>query len=188
MYSIALLMALSGGNEVVDRHHGGGCCGCQGAVQSCGCGGGHRHHRGGHHRRHGGCCGYEQSCGCCGNVQPVSCGCCGTGAGYGAPAPASEPVKAMPKPKTTQAAAPATILVELPADATLKVDGAATSSISALRVLVSPELPMGKEFQYTLTAQAVREGKAVQVERTITVRGGEESRVSLSLPVAVAVR
>jgi uncharacterized protein (TIGR03000 family) len=168
MYSIALLMALSGGNEVADGHRHGGCCGA--AVESCGCHGGrHRHER--HHRHHGDCCGY---------VAPVACGCCGAPAA----APGHEPLKTMPTPKTTQAAAPATIVVELPADATLKVDGAATSSTSGVRVLVSPELTIGKDFHYTLTAVAMRDGKPVQVEQTVVVRAGEESRVSLNLPVA----
>jgi uncharacterized protein (TIGR03000 family) len=94
----------------------------------------------------------------------------------------------MPKAKTTLSAAPATIVVELPADATLKVDGAATTSTSSLRVLVSPELAVGKDFHYTLTASAVREGKSVQVEKTILVRAGEESRISLNLPVATVAQ
>jgi uncharacterized protein (TIGR03000 family) len=89
-----------------------------------------------------------------------------------------------PAEKKTEGPAPATIVVELPADATLTVDGAVTSSTSNLRVLVSPELPLGKEFQYTLTAKVVRDGKPLQVEQTVAVRAGEESRVSLSLPVA----
>jgi uncharacterized protein (TIGR03000 family) len=179
MYSIALLMALSGGNEVADLgHRHGGCCGYE---ASCGCYGG-GHHR--HHRHHG-CCGYQASCGCCGYVAPVACGCCGS---PGAPAPAGEPVKAMPKPKSTAIAAPATIVVELPADATLKVDGSVTSSTSSVRVLVSPELPPGKQFQYTLTAQVVREGKPVQMEQTITVRAGEQSRVSMNLPLATVAQ
>jgi uncharacterized protein (TIGR03000 family) len=194
MYSIALLMALTGGNDVADGHrHGGGCCG---QVQSCGCGGG-RHHGGRHHgRRHGGCCGYEacNSCNSCNSCAPVSHGCCGCvgggtwGApGYGAPPPAAMPgekITTPPAEKKTEGPAPATILVELPADATLTVDGAMTSSTSSLRVLVSPELPVGQEFQYTLTAKVMRDGKPLQVEQTVAVRAGEESRVSLSLPVA----
>jgi uncharacterized protein (TIGR03000 family) len=192
MYSIALLMALTGGGEVADGHRGG-CGGCGGHVASCGChGGGHqRHHCGGHERHHG-CCGQSACNTCassCNTCAPVSsCGC--YGGGYGAPtaAPAHEPIKAMPAPKSTAIAAPATIVVELPADATLKVDGEATTSTSNVRVLVSPELQIGKEYQYTLTAQIVREGKPVQVERNIVVRAGEESRVSLTMPVSVAQR
>jgi uncharacterized protein (TIGR03000 family) len=97
----------------------------------------------------------------------------------------------MPAPKTekkTQIDAPATIVVELPADATLTVDGAATTSTSDLRYLVSPVLPVGRDFHYTLNAQVVREGKPVQFEQIVTVRAGEESRVSIGLPISVARR
>lgn len=176
MYSIALLMALSSGGEVADGHRkGGGCCG---EVASCGKSGhGGRAHKG-HGGRHGGH-GCSAGCGDCG---ATACG----GTMHHA-APAAEPVKVMPKPKV-EAAAPATIVVELPADATLKVDGEATLSTSTVRVLVSPELPAGKEFHYTLTAQVVREGKPVQVEQLVTVRAGEESRVSLTLPAAGVVQ
>jgi uncharacterized protein (TIGR03000 family) len=182
-------MALTSGGEVSDSHrHGcGGCGGCGGYVASCGCNGGghHRHHR--HHRHHGGCCGYEASCGCCGVPAPV-CGC--VGGGYApAPAPAGEPIKAMPAPKkTTAISAPAIIVVALPADAALSVDGALTNSTSAVRTFVSPELTVGKVYEYTLSAKVVREGQAVQVEKNVLVRAGEETRVSLDLPVAVAQR
>jgi uncharacterized protein (TIGR03000 family) len=208
MYSIALLMALTGGNEVADGHRHGGCGGCGGYVASCGCGGGghHRHHG---HRHHGGgcgCYGYQAACGGCGECggcgsggcgyAPVSYGCYGAGYGCGggyvvpaAPAGHGEPIKAMPAPKATWVPAPAVIVVELPADATLKVDGEATTSTSNVRVLVSPDLPAGQEFHYTLTAQVVRDGKPVQLEQTVAVRAGEESRVSLTLPtVNVAQR
>jgi uncharacterized protein (TIGR03000 family) len=195
MYSIALLMALTGGNDVADSHRHGGCCG---QVQaSCGCYGGGRHHRERHcggHRHHGGgcgCAGYQacNSCNTCNTCAPVSQGCCGCYGGsgsWGAPPPAAMPQKLTTPPteKKTEGPAAATIVVELPADATLTVDGAVTTSTSNVRVLVSPELPLGKEFQYTLTAQVVRDGKPLQVEQTVAVRAGEESRVSLSLPVA----
>jgi uncharacterized protein (TIGR03000 family) len=94
----------------------------------------------------------------------------------------------MPEQKKTEVNAPARIIVELPADATLKVDGSATSSTSGVRVLVSPELPAGQEFHYTLSAQVVREGKPVQVEQVVAVRAGEDSRVTLSLPVATVAQ
>jgi uncharacterized protein (TIGR03000 family) len=172
MYSIALLMALTGGNQAVDSHRGG-CCG---QVASCGCHGGHHH---GH--RHHGCCGAPVCNTCCG--ASVCNTCAVPDCGCGAPVPHHEPIKTAPTPKATWSAAPATIVVDLPADAILKVDGEATTSTSNFRVLVSPELPAGKDFQYTLTAQVMRDGKPVQVEQSVAVRAGEESHVSLSLPV-----
>jgi uncharacterized protein (TIGR03000 family) len=85
--------------------------------------------------------------------------------------------------------AEATVVVELPADATLTVDGSATTSTSATRVFVTPALEAGKTFQYTLSAQVVRDGNVQTVTRQVDVRAGEETRVRLELPTAeVAAR
>jgi uncharacterized protein (TIGR03000 family) len=78
----------------------------------------------------------------------------------------------------------ATIVVTLPADAKLTIDDNPTTSTSGSRVFVSPALPPGKEYHYTLKAEAVREGKPVKVERTIAVRAGETTPVTLTLPPA----
>jgi uncharacterized protein (TIGR03000 family) len=94
----------------------------------------------------------------------------------------------MPAPKKseeTRNAAPATIVVSLPADATLRVDDYTTTSKSATRVFVSPTLDAGKEFFYTLTGEIQRDGKPVVATKRITVRAGEETRVALEFPVAV---
>jgi len=82
-------------------------------------------------------------------------------------------------------AAPATIIVSLPADATLKVDDYLTTSKSATRVFVSPNLNRGQEFTYTLTGEIVREGQSVVATKRIAVRAGEETRVALEFPMAV---
>jgi uncharacterized protein (TIGR03000 family) len=97
------------------------------------------------------------------------------------------PPKTMPKPKVDKEVsipAPATVVVNLPADAKLRVDDYVTTSTSATRVFVSPNLTPGEEFSYTLTAEAVRDGKTVVASRKIAVRAGEETRVSLEFPVA----
>ena len=77
---------------------------------------------------------------------------------------------------------PATIRVTLPADATLTIDGQPTKSTAADRLFQTPALETGKEFQYTLRATVVRGDDTVSVERRVTVRAGQESRVSLTLP------
>ena len=84
MYSVVLMMALSGSADMPAFGGRGGCCGCNGGGYSCGgCGGGH----GGFFHRHGGCNG--GGCnggwggnygGCCGNYGG---GCGGYGGGYG---------------------------------------------------------------------------------------------------------
>jgi uncharacterized protein (TIGR03000 family) len=198
MYSVVLMMAMTTGGDVADCHRHGGCTGggCSGYVaESCGCSGGGRHRLlggggllGGH--RHGGggcgCTGYvAPACGCTGYVAPTG-GCTG-----GAPVHPGEDLKKMPKeektPKTGMAPAPATLIVSLPADAKLVIDDTLTSSTSSERTFVSPNLTPGSDYNYTLKADVVRNGQTVHVEEKVTVRAGEETRVSL-LPTTVAAR
>jgi uncharacterized protein (TIGR03000 family) len=87
-----------------------------------------------------------------------------------------------PKPEEGAAApAPATILVSLPADAKVMIDDQATRSTSAERRFVTPPLPAGKEFHYTLTAVVDRDGQPAKASQEVTVRAGQESRVALDL-------
>lgn len=90
----------------------------------------------------------------------------------------AEPKKAETKPPAASLPTPAKVLVSLPADATLTIDGHATTSTSAQRTFVSPELEAGKDFTYTLKAEMVREGKTVTESKTIVVRAGETTEVS----------
>ena len=78
----------------------------------------------------------------------------------------------------------ATVVVELPADATLTIDGEATTSTSATRVFQTPELEPGRTFHYTFKAQVERDGKVQSVTRRVEVRAGEQTPVSLALPAA----
>jgi uncharacterized protein (TIGR03000 family) len=96
-----------------------------------------------------------------------------------------EKLKKDPTEKKTQAGpASATIVVSLPADAKLLIDNEATKSVGDSRIFVSPTLNPGREYHYTLKAQAVRDGKPVTVERVIAVRAGETTPASLTLPAA----
>jgi uncharacterized protein (TIGR03000 family) len=76
-------------------------------------------------------------------------------------------------------AAPATIVVSLPADATLKVDGVTTRATSQMRTFSTPELPYGESFHYTLTAEIVRDGQTLTTSQEVTVRGGLTSQIDL---------
>ncbi|HZV03846.1 MAG TPA: TIGR03000 domain-containing protein [Gemmataceae bacterium] len=78
----------------------------------------------------------------------------------------------------------ATLIVNLPEDATLTIDGEATTSTSAQRVFVTPTLEQGKEYEYTLKAQVVRDGKPQIATAKVTVRPGETSQVELKVPAA----
>jgi len=183
------MMALTTGGDATMSRHGG--CGCEG----------------GHSRHHGGCCGESYGCSSCGSSSCGSCGfsscgscgyssgcsTCGHGYGYAPSFGCSTCASGYCSLSGTgvQVAsneAPATILVSLPADAKLMIDDETTSSTSAQRVFVSPNLPTGKEFHYTLKAEIVVNGKAVVVTERVAVKAGEQSRITLSAPTGVAAR
>jgi uncharacterized protein (TIGR03000 family) len=84
------------------------------------------------------------------------------------------------EPKTS-INAPATIVVSLPADAKLTVDGVATRSTSEIRSFVTPTLAAGRTFQYTLAAEVVRNGRPIVETRNVTVRAGQTSNVVFTL-------
>jgi uncharacterized protein (TIGR03000 family) len=86
-----------------------------------------------------------------------------------------------PAPKTGSSAAPAKILVNLPADAKLFVDDFATKSTSDNRSFVTPELAPAKAFSYTLKAEIVRDGKTLTASEKVEVKAGDE--INISLPV-----
>lgn len=195
MYSVVLLMAVTAGGESADFGRKGGCCGsygccgytsCIGSYGCCGYSGCHGCRGGlfrGHHRH--GCCGYS---GCCGTV--IYSGCCGTAVPKMAPPTPDMKGKVSAPGETTQqsVAAPATVVVSLPATAVLTIDGEATTSKTATRMFVTPTLTVGKTYSYTLRATYTQDGKPVVVTRDVAVRAGMTARVTLSAPVAVASR
>jgi uncharacterized protein (TIGR03000 family) len=85
---------------------------------------------------------------------------------------------------TGDVAAPATLVVNLPADATLTINGQRTTSTSSRRVFLSPALKPGKVYRYSLTAEVNRGGNPVSWSRDVTVRAGAESNVTLTVPAA----
>lgn len=231
MYSVVLIMALSGGAEATEfgRH---GCNGCQGAGYGCwggghgcrggghGCWGGGGHGcRGGLFGRHGcnggGCHGGYASYGCHGGCWGNGChgggglfhrrnhGCGGCNGGYaygcqggcygGAPAggmapPAKKEMPAPPEPKKGTISAPATIVVTLPAEGTLRVDGFQTTSTGERRTLLTPAIPVGEEYSYELQAEINRDGRSIVQTQTITVRGGETTTAPFTFSQDVASR
>jgi len=155
-----------------------------------------------------GCCNSCHGCNACHGCNSYGChgchgcnsyGCCGCDSGccggaYGAPVggPVGAPVVVpqggeLPRPKDlppaekkAEANAPATIVVSLPAEARLTVDGYVTRSISAERTFVSPTLENGQDYTYTLQAEIVREGRSVVETQRVTVRAGETTRAAFS--------
>lgn len=156
-----------------------GCHGCNG--YSChGCNGYSCH----------GCNGYSgHSCnGCHGAVHN---GCCG--GTVVVPAGPVEPKKEMKepakeeKPEGAAAAAPATLVVTLPADAKLTIDESATKATAAVRTFVTPTLEAGKDFSYSLKAEVVRNGQTLTATQNVTVRAGQVSRITLEIPAPAGV-
>jgi uncharacterized protein (TIGR03000 family) len=78
--------------------------------------------------------------------------------------------------------APATLVVSLPADAVLTIDGTPTTSTSAERVFRTPSLEPGQDFEYTLEAKVVRGGEPKVIKQRVTVRAGQETTVRLEVP------
>ena len=94
------------------------------------------------------------------------------------PAPPAMPPKAG-APTEAMIAGPATIVVTLPADARLNIDGVATKQVSGVRQFTTPELAAGQTFFYTLTAEVVRDGQTLTSMQKVAVRAGEQTNVVL---------
>jgi uncharacterized protein (TIGR03000 family) len=74
---------------------------------------------------------------------------------------------------------PATLIVRLPADARLLVEGRETKARGEVRRFHSPPLAAGQTFRYTLEASWTEDNKPVRRTRTVRVRAGEQTDVDL---------
>jgi uncharacterized protein (TIGR03000 family) len=81
--------------------------------------------------------------------------------------------------KKASATAPATIVVTLPEEAALTINGDATVSTSGTRTFLSPALEKGKSYFYTLKARAVVDGATRELTRQVRVHAGERTDVRL---------
>jgi uncharacterized protein (TIGR03000 family) len=195
MYTVVLMMAMTGGSETTT--FGGRRCngcngGCNGAVASgchggCngrghGCNGGGRMF--GRHGCNGGGCHGGGCHGGCSGASACHGGCHG---GVATVQPrrsgefAEEQSETGPTPNRAapNGMVPATIIVELPAEARLTVDGEATTSTSGRRVFRSPPLAQGSEYFYTINAEIMRNGQPVTVTRRVPVTAGRETRITV---------
>lgn len=97
--------------------------------------------------------------------------------GKGEPAKGGQAAPAAPKKaddlkKPTTQSATGRVVVELPSDAKLFVDGVATESTGSRRVFSTPELTMGTSYYYDL--KVVNADNTVRTTKLV-VRAGEES-------------
>jgi uncharacterized protein (TIGR03000 family) len=92
--------------------------------------------------------------------------------GYGMPRKPGAAPTPPPPPGTDKAAAapaPATVIVRLPADATLFANGVRTGQANAERRFVTPELSANEMFHYELKVEAIRNGQTVTETRMVEV-------------------
>jgi uncharacterized protein (TIGR03000 family) len=80
----------------------------------------------------------------------------------------------------------ATVIVQLPADTSLTIDGVAVPGGSSVPPIVTPDLNPGKDYYYTLKAENLR-GDAVQTKR-VMVRAGATVQVRFDDMAATARR
>src|SRR5437762_382860 len=165
MYSVVLMMAMTGGGEVTAFHRS--CsrgCACSGAYS---CGG----YVGCSRSYSSGCC--TSSCHGCSGRAHYSSGCHGGCHGYSSCCGGV----IMGGPRAMgYGPAPATIGVTLPANAQLLVDNQPTTSTTARRMFQTPTLQPGTDYVYTLQANVERDGRTITMQKQVTVRSGQESR------------
>lgn len=137
-----------------------GCTGCSGYYGSSGCYG------------YWGCWGQSGCHGCHGGCAVGGCaGCYSCQGVVGHAVPSGRGHAFVPLPSQTE------IVVHLPSEAQLFVDGQATDLGSSTRLLVTPELELGREYAYSLRAVTTREGQVIQKTRRVTFRAGERAQV-----------
>lgn len=176
--AVVALVVLAVAGEAAACHRGG--CGCWGGGYSHGCWGGHG---GGCYG--GGCyggCGYAgwgggYGHGCYGGYASYGWGYGGYAGGYPYAGYASSGYATMPTQSVVENKA--TLIVTLPADAKLTIEGTPTTATSGRRVFLSPPLEAGKEYVYNLKAEAMINGKPTEVTRAVTVRANESTNVDL---------
>jgi uncharacterized protein (TIGR03000 family) len=209
MYSMVLMAALTTGVDMPDFGRRGGCHGCYGGCYGGwgGCRGGWGGCYGGWGGCYGGWGGWGGGCsgwggGCYGGYASGGWGggyggYAGWGGGYGgivyaAPVatygtpmlasnvvPGMETATSMYYNPDPDAGRRATIIVHLPADARLMVDGKATRATSGTRRFISPPLESGQGYHYTLKAEIDRDGEPMTVTKRVDVRAGESEEVTL---------
>jgi uncharacterized protein (TIGR03000 family) len=124
-------------------------------------------------------------------MAPIAGGGC-LGAGYTPYVPAAPvimeptaPAAPAPAPMADESKSSANITIELPANATLYVDGRPISGTGATRRFHTPELPIGQAFYYDMKAEVEVDGQTVTEEIQVIVRGGENLSRSFGQLIAL---
>jgi uncharacterized protein (TIGR03000 family) len=93
--------------------------------------------------------------------------------------PRLAPTEELPTPRAAPTPPPPTegvayINVHVPPDASLRFQGTRMSQGGSLREFVSPPLPVGKSFVYTVRASWPEGGREITRERQVQVRAGDQ--------------
>jgi uncharacterized protein (TIGR03000 family) len=84
--------------------------------------------------------------------------------------------------------ASAKVVVSLPADARLKIDGQDTTSTGSERTFVSPKLVKGEKYSWTLEVELRHDDKPVIWTQKVSLTPGETQRVSLTVPISARTK
>ena len=74
----------------------------------------------------------------------------------------------------------ARVIVRLPDDAKLYANGQLTNLVSGERDFTTPNLEKGRDFQYAMKVEYVRDGKTITDSQAVRVRAGEVSVVNFA--------
>lgn len=74
----------------------------------------------------------------------------------------------------------ATVVVNLPEKARLAFDGSPAAATGATRTFKTPVLEAGREYEYTLTAEVLEDGKVRTAKKRVVLRAGEKVEVTLT--------
>lgn len=97
--------------------------------------------------------------------------------------PEKKPAPLPPPPldkKKTEEQARARVIVDLPADARLFVDGQFMNTTSARRIFQTPELIAGQAYYYELKAEVIRDGQTITAQQRVILRPGEMTTASFA--------
>jgi uncharacterized protein (TIGR03000 family) len=78
------------------------------------------------------------------------------------------------------------IVVDVPAEARLFVNGAATSSTGGVRRFLSRGLVSGKRYEFVVRMAVDRDGSTAEETKVVSLTAGERSQVSFSAPAPAA--
>ncbi len=88
------------------------------------------------------------------------------------------PARAATRPSADRA----TLVLTVPEDAKLTINGAATMATSTQRVFESPALEPGRDYEYTVVAEVTRNGETRSATKVVIVRPGQETRETMQIP------